>query len=232
MAGVAEDLVPGVGPREARAVRRRLRRRPRLHASTRPGWSATPRAPHGLGVRLHAGQFADVGGAHLAASLGAASVDHLEHVSAGGIQALAVAGVIVVLLPIAGFSLDQQPPPVAFLREAGVPLAIASDANPGTAPTESLPLAMALAVQTYRVSPDEAILGVTRIAAASLELIDRGMLRRGSAGRHGRVGFAARARHRPTLGRRQDVRRSHRRSDTVTRRPPAASRRWPRPSAP
>jgi imidazolonepropionase len=134
---------------------------------------------HGLGVRLHAGQFADVGGARLAASLGAASVDHLEHVSAGGVNALAAAGVTVVLLPVASFTLDQPPPPVAFLRDAGVPMVVASDANPGTAPTESLPLALALAVRTYGLSPDEAILGSTRLAAASLELIDRGVLREG-----------------------------------------------------
>jgi imidazolonepropionase len=133
----------------------------------------------GLGVRLHVGQFADVGGARLAASLGAASVDHLEHVSAGGIRALAEAGVTVVLLPIASFSLDQPPPPVAFLRQAGIPMVVASDANPGTAPSESLPLALALAVRTYGVSPDEALLGATRLAAASLELSDRGMLRAG-----------------------------------------------------
>jgi imidazolonepropionase len=133
----------------------------------------------GLGVRLHAGQFADVGGARLAASLNAASVDHLEHVSAGGVQALAAAGVHVVLLPLAGFTLDQPPPPVAYLRDAGVPLVIASDANPGTAPSESLPLALALAVRTYGVTPDEAILGATTVAAASLELTDRGMLREG-----------------------------------------------------
>jgi imidazolonepropionase len=133
----------------------------------------------GLGVRLHAGQFADVGGARLAASLGAASVDHLEHVSAGGVQALAAARVPVVLLPLAGFTLDQPPPPVAYLRDAGVPLVVASDANPGTAPSESLPLALALAVRTYGMTPDEAILGATSVAAASLQLPDRGILRVG-----------------------------------------------------
>ncbi len=133
----------------------------------------------GLGVRLHVGQFADVGGARLAASLNAASVDHLEHVSAGGVHALAAAKVHVVLLPLAGFTLDQPPPPVAYLRDAGVPLVVASDANPGTAPSESLPLALALAVRTYGVTPDEAILGATTAAAASLELTDRGMLRPG-----------------------------------------------------
>ncbi len=134
----------------------------------------------GLGVRLHVGQFADVGGAELAASLGAASADHLEHVSDAGIEALAIAGVPAVLLPVASFTLGQTPPPVVRLRGAGVTLVVASDANPGTAPTESLPLAMALAVRMYGLSPDEAILGATRHAAAALDLADRGILRAGA----------------------------------------------------
>lgn len=134
----------------------------------------------GLGVRLHVGQFADIGGAELAASLGAASADHLEHVSAAGIAALAIAGVSAVLLPVASLTLSQTPPPVSALRAAGVPLVVASDANPGTSPTESLPLAMALAVLLYRLSPDEALLGVTRYAASSLGLLDRGVLRVGA----------------------------------------------------
>jgi imidazolonepropionase len=131
----------------------------------------------GLGVRLHVGQFADVGGAELAASLGAASADHLEHVTASGIEALARAGVAAVLLPVASFTLGQVSPPVGALRDAGLSLVVASDANPGTSPTESLPLAMALAVRIYGLSPDEAILGATRHAAAALELDDRGVLR-------------------------------------------------------
>lgn len=134
---------------------------------------------NGLGVRLHVGQFADVGGAELAASIGAASVDHLEHVSAAGIDALARAGVHAVLLPVASFTLGQSPPPVRALREAGVPLVVASDANPGTAPTESLPLALALAVRAYGLTPEEAIVAATRNAAASLGLRDRGVLRAG-----------------------------------------------------
>jgi imidazolonepropionase len=135
---------------------------------------------HGLGVRLHVGQFADVGGAELAASLGAASVDHLEHVSPAGIAALARAGARAVLLPLASFTLSQMPPPVPALRAAGIPLVVASDANPGTAPTESLPLALALAVRAYGLTPDEAIAAATREAAASLGLDDRGVLRAGA----------------------------------------------------
>jgi imidazolonepropionase len=135
---------------------------------------------HGLGVRLHVGQFADVGGAELAASLGAASVDHLEHVSPAGIAALARAGVRAVLLPLASFTLSQTPPPVLALRAAGIPLVVASDANPGTAPTESLPLALALAVRAYGLRPDDAIAAATREAAASLGLDDSGVLRAGA----------------------------------------------------
>jgi imidazolonepropionase len=134
----------------------------------------------GLGVRLHVGQFADVGGAELGAELGAASVDHLEHVSRHGIDALVRARVMGVLLPVASFSLAQVAPPIATMRDAGLELVVASDANPGTAPTESLPLAMALAVRTYGLSIAEAILGATRNAAAALHLTDRGVLRVGA----------------------------------------------------
>jgi imidazolonepropionase len=130
----------------------------------------------GLGVRLHVGQFADVGGAELAASVGARSADHLENVSAAGAEALARADVTAVLLPIASFTLAQRPPDIAQLRRAGVAVAIASDANPGTAPSESLPLAMALGVRLYGLTIEEAILGATRIAAASLGAADRGRL--------------------------------------------------------
>jgi imidazolonepropionase len=134
----------------------------------------------GLGVRLHVGQFADRGGAELAAELGAASVDHLEHVSPAGIAGLARAGVAAVLLPVASFTLGQPPPPVRALRDAGVRLVVASDANPGTAPTESLPLALALAVRLYGLTPDEALHAATRDAAACLGLEDRGVLRPGA----------------------------------------------------
>jgi imidazolonepropionase len=133
-----------------------------------------------LGVRMHVGQFADVGGAELAAEMGASSVDHVEHVSPAGVTALARAGVAAVLLPVASFTLAQSPPPVRALRDAGVRLVVASDANPGTAPTESLPLAMALAVRAYGLTPEEALLGATRHAAASLGLNDRGILAAGA----------------------------------------------------
>jgi imidazolonepropionase len=130
----------------------------------------------GLGVRMHVGQFADVGGAELCAELGAASADHLEHVGAAGIAALAAGRVSAGLLPTACFTLGQAPPPVAALRAAGVPLVVASDANPGTAPTESLPLAMALAVRLYGLSGAEAVLGATRLAADALGERERGRI--------------------------------------------------------
>jgi len=124
----------------------------------------------GLGLRLHIGQFADVGGAELAAELGAASVDHLEHLSESGAAALAKARIPAALLPVASFTLSQAAPPIARMRAAGVKFLVASDANPGTAPTESLPLAMALAVRSYGLDVVEVLLGVTRYAAASLGL--------------------------------------------------------------
>lgn len=134
----------------------------------------------GLAVRLHVGQFSDIGGAELAASVGARSADHLEHLSETGARALAGANVCAGLLPIAAFTLAQPPPNVAMLRAAGVRLVVASDANPGTAPSESLPLAMALAVRTYGLTPDEALVGATHNAASSLDLDDVGVLRVGA----------------------------------------------------
>lgn len=136
----------------------------------------------GLGVRLHVGQFADVGGAELAAAVGAASVDHAEHVGPAGIAALADGDVAVGLLPVASFTLGQEPPPVAAFRDAGLRLVVASDANPGTAPTESLPLAMAFAVRSYGLTVAEAVLGATRHAARSLGVPDEGRLHVGGPG--------------------------------------------------
>lgn len=124
----------------------------------------------GLGMRVHAGQMADVGAARLAAELGAASADHLEHVAPADLEALVRAGTRAVLLPVASFTLGQAPPDVAAMRRAGVALVVASDANPGTAPTESLPLALSLGARLYGLSPAETLLGATREAAASLGL--------------------------------------------------------------
>ncbi|HEX7665188.1 MAG TPA: imidazolonepropionase [Polyangiaceae bacterium] len=132
----------------------------------------------GLGVRLHAGQFADVGAAELAVDLGARSADHLEHVSEAALVKMAEGGVSAGLLPTACFTLKQRPPPIEAMRRAGVSIVVASDANPGTAPTESLPLAMALAVRLYGLTAEEAILGATLHAARSLD-VDAGTLRVG-----------------------------------------------------
>jgi imidazolonepropionase len=134
----------------------------------------------GLGVRLHAGQFADVGAAELAGELGALSADHLENVGPAGMEALARGGVAAVLLPVASFTLGQAPPPVDELSRHGVRLVVASDANPGTAPTESLPLALALAARSYGLSPAQCLLGATCYAARALGLDDgAGTLRPG-----------------------------------------------------
>jgi imidazolonepropionase len=122
----------------------------------------------GLGARLHVGQFADVGGAALAAKYGAHSVDHMEHATDESLDALAASGTRVVLLPVASFTLNQAPPPIARFRERGLSLVVASDANPGTATTESLPLAMAMAARTYGLAIEEVVGGATHQAAASL----------------------------------------------------------------
>jgi imidazolonepropionase len=134
---------------------------------------ATAARDAGVGLRLHAGQFADVGAAALAARFGAASADHLEQVTPRDLAALAAAGTRAVLLPIASFTLGQAPPPIAAMRASGVRLVVASDANPGTAPTESLPLALAFALRSYGLRPDEALLGATREATHALGLGDR-----------------------------------------------------------
>lgn len=126
---------------------------------------------YGLAVKLHAGQLSDLGGAGLAARYGALSVDHLEHVSEADVRAMASAGCVAVLLPGAFYSLrETQPPPVALLRQYGVPIAIASDLNPGTSPARSLRLMLNMACILFRLTPEEALAGVTRVAARALGL--------------------------------------------------------------
>jgi imidazolonepropionase len=128
----------------------------------------------GLGVRLHADQLANDGGAALAASLQAASADHLEHVSEAGIEALAAAGTTAVLLPAAGFFLrSSQRPPARRLIEAGVPVAVATDFNPGTCPTDSIPLALVFACLWAGLTVDEAITASTLNAAHALGRAER-----------------------------------------------------------
>ncbi len=127
-------------------------------------------AAHGLAPRLHADQLSDGGGALLAAEVGAASADHLEHISEAGIAAMARAGVVAVSLPVATLVLDQPPIPARRLIEAGVPVAVATDYNPGSAPAASLPLAMWLACTRQRMTPAEVLVGATSIAARALKL--------------------------------------------------------------
>lgn len=125
----------------------------------------------GLPVRLHADQLADGRGAALAASYGALSADHLEFTSQAGVEAMAKAGTVAVLLPGAFVALaETQKPPVAALRAAGVSMAVASDCNPGTSPMLSLRAAMNLACSQFRLTPEEALAGATRVAAQALGL--------------------------------------------------------------
>lgn len=124
----------------------------------------------GLKAKLHADQLSDGGGAQLAVELGATSVDHLECVSEAGIAALAASNVTAVSLPLAALYLNQRPLPARALIEAGVPVAVATDFNPGSAPSYHLPLAMMLACTLQRMTPDEALKGATTYAARALGL--------------------------------------------------------------
>jgi imidazolonepropionase len=126
-----------------------------------------------LPVKLHAEQLSNQGGAALAAEFGALSADHLEHVDEAGVVAMARAGTVAVMLPGAYYFLrDTHLPPIALLRRHGVPLAVATDCNPGTSPTTHLPLMMNMACTLFRMTPAEALLGVTRHAARALGLLD------------------------------------------------------------
>jgi imidazolonepropionase len=126
---------------------------------------------HGLPVKLHAEQLSDQRGAELTARYKGLSADHLEHLSASGIAAMAAAGTVAVLLPGAYYFLrDTTPPPVAALREAGVKMAVATDCNPGTSPMTSLLLAMNMACTLWRLTPQEALAGCTLNAARALGL--------------------------------------------------------------
>jgi imidazolonepropionase len=134
----------------------------------------------GLPVKLHAEQLSNQGGAALAAAFGALSADHLEWLDAAGVAAMARAGTVAVLLPGAFYVLrETRVPPVDLLRRAGVPIALASDCNPGTSPLTSLLLVLNLACTLFRLTPEEALAGITRNAARALGLADRGELRPG-----------------------------------------------------
>ncbi len=134
-----------------------------------------------LPVKLHADQLSDSGGAELAASFLALSADHLEYTSKEGVTALADAGSVAVLLPGAFLTLGQtQLPPVDLLREEQVPIAVATDCNPGTSPICSLRSAMNLATSLFKLTPEDCLAGTTREAARALGLLhDRGTLETG-----------------------------------------------------
>ena len=127
----------------------------------------------GLPVKLHADQLSDGGGAELAARYAALSADHVEHTTEAGVQAMAQAGVVAVLLPGAYLMLrETTPPPVDLFRQQGVEMAVATDCNPGTSPMASMTAALNLACVQFRLTPEESLAGATRIAAKALELQD------------------------------------------------------------
>ena len=131
----------------------------------------------GLPVKLHAEQLSNLGGAALAARYGGLSADHLEYLDAPGIAAIKKAGTVAVLLPGAFYTLrESQLPPVEALRGAKIPIAVATDCNPGSSPLASLLLAMNMACTLFRLTPEEALAGATRQAARALRLADCGVV--------------------------------------------------------
>ncbi len=128
---------------------------------------------HGLPVKLHADQLSDLGGAALAARFGALSADHIEYTSEAGVEAMAAAGTVAVLLPGAFYVLKEtKQPPVEALRRHGVPIALATDCNPGSAPVTSLLLMLNMGCTLFGLTPEEALAGITRNAARALGLAD------------------------------------------------------------
>jgi imidazolonepropionase len=135
---------------------------------------------HGLPVKLHADQLSDSGGAALAAEFHALSADHLEYTNEDGVRAMAASGCVAVMLPGAFYTLRESIlPPIAQLRQHGVPMAVASDLNPGTSPLLSVRHAMNMACTLFRMTPEEALRGATVNAARALGLTDRGELAAG-----------------------------------------------------
>ncbi|MFX0544316.1 imidazolonepropionase [Roseovarius sp. S1116L3] len=134
----------------------------------------------GLPVKLHAEQLSNLGGAKLAASYGALSADHIEYLDKDGVAAMADAGTVAVILPGAFYTLrETQAPPIEALRKHGVPMALATDCNPGSSPMTSLLLTMNMACTLFRMTPEEALAGVTRHAATALGLTDCGWIAAG-----------------------------------------------------
>ena len=134
----------------------------------------------GLPVKLHAEQLSNLGSARLAASYGALSADHIEYLDESGVIAMAEAGSVAVLLPGAFYTLrETQAPPIDLLRRHGVPMALATDINPGSSPLNSLLLALNMGCTLFRLTPEEALRGATQHAARALGLADCGMIRPG-----------------------------------------------------
>ncbi len=134
----------------------------------------------GLHVKLHAEQLSNLGGAKLAARYGALSADHIEYLDEDGVAEMAHAGTTAVILPGAFYTLrETQAPPIAALRAHGVPMALATDANPGSSPLTSLLLTMNMGCTLFRMTPQEALAGVTCYAARALGLADCGSLAAG-----------------------------------------------------
>jgi len=126
---------------------------------------------HGLRVKLHAEQLSNLAGASLAAEFGALSADHLEHADEAGVEAMAKAGMVAVLLPGAFYALrETRKPPVDLLRRHAVAMAVATDCNPGTAPVLSATLMLSMACTLFALTPEEALAGMTRNAAKALGL--------------------------------------------------------------
>jgi imidazolonepropionase len=131
----------------------------------------------GLPVKAHAEQLSNLGGSALVAEFSGLSADHIEFIDESAVAAMAEAGTVAVLLPGAFYFLrETQLPPIALLRQYRVPMAVATDLNPGTSPLCSLPLMLNMACTLFRLTPEEALLGVTRHAARALGLADRGYL--------------------------------------------------------
>jgi len=131
----------------------------------------------GLPVKLHAEQLSNMGGTQLAARFGALSADHIEYANEDDVKALAAAGTVGVLLPGAFYTLrEKQQPPVEHLRNHDVPIALATDCNPGSSPLASILLTMNMACTLFRMTPEEALTGVTKNAARALGLNDTGTI--------------------------------------------------------
>ena len=151
-----------------------------LHLPRSSGFSSRPKEL-GLPVKFHAEQLSHLGGTQLAARYGALSADHIEYAEAADAKALAASGTVAVLLPGAFYTLrETRHPPVQHLRDHGVPMALATDCNPGSSPLASLLLTMNMACTLFRMTPLEALAGVTVHAAKALGLMETGVIEAGN----------------------------------------------------